>query len=201
MTGQQWIPTRYVTSPSCASDLPILPSKDRFIDNKKAQLWVPPIASHCQHFHEDFKQTALATADYQPKIWKRYVDDTFVIWPHGEEKLGAFLEHINTLHPNIIFTVEKEENNKIAFLDVLIEKKGNTVQTSVYHKPTHTNQYLNYRSHHHPRVKMGIVQCLKQRANKICSKPNFRAEKELLKKVLVANSYPEKRVQQVIENI
>ena len=147
-------------------------------------------------FMEDFEQTALVTADYQPRMWKRYVDDTFVIWPHGEEKLDAFLGHINTLHPNITFTLEKEKDNKIAFLDVLIERKSNTLETSV---PTHTNQYLNYRSHHHPQVKLGIVQCLKQRANKICSEKNVKAEKELLEKVFVANGYPSKRVSEAMD--
>ena len=140
-------------------------------------------------FMEDFETTALVTADYQPKVWKRYVDDTFVIWPHGREKLNAFLQHINSLHPNISFTMEIEKDHKIAFLDVMIERENNRLKTTVYCKPTHTNLYLNFRSNHHPRIKFGIVQCLKHRAKKICSEETVETELELLSKVFVANGY------------
>ena len=36
--------------------------------------------------------------------------------------------------------------------------------TSVYRKPTHTDQYLAYDSHHPRSVKRGIVKCLNERA-------------------------------------
>ena len=87
--------------------------------------------SHRQHMR------TLAIADYSPTIWKRYVDGTFVILSHGREKLEIFLSHINSLHHNISFTMEIEENKKIAFLDVQICR--NDDNTSMYCKPTHTN--------------------------------------------------------------
>ena len=92
-------------------------------------------------FIEDFESTAIVTSDYQPRIWYRYVDDTFVVWEHGRQQLDEFLEHINGLHERILFTMEVEENNKISFLDVSVERKDFSIATSVYRKPTHTDRY------------------------------------------------------------
>ena len=149
-------------------------------------------------FMEDFETTALMTAELQPKIWKRYVDDTFVIWPHGRTKLNEFLSHINSLHHKITFTVEIEENNQLPFLDILIRRKHTSLETTVYRKPTNTNQYLNFRSHHHPRIKLGIVQCLTKRASSICSKHHLQQELDLLKEIFTANGFPEKKVEESI---
>jgi len=46
-----------------------------------------------------------------------YVGDTFVIWAHGQEKLTEFLNHLNGLHNKIQFTMEKEEEGYLSFLD------------------------------------------------------------------------------------
>ena len=59
-------------------------------------------------FMEAFEQTAIATADFQPRVWLRYVDDTFVIWQHGHDKLQLFLEHLNGLHSRIQFTMDQD---------------------------------------------------------------------------------------------
>ena len=80
---------------------------------------------------EDFE----TTADLQSKIWKRYVDDTLAICPHGRNK---FLTHINSLHPNITFTLEVEENNQLPFLDILIQRDHTMLKTTVYLTPTNT---------------------------------------------------------------
>jgi hypothetical protein len=42
-------------------------------------------------YMESFEETALRTARYKPTHWFQYVDDTFVIWPHGENNLQEFL--------------------------------------------------------------------------------------------------------------
>ena len=65
------------------------------------------------------------------------------------------------------FTMEKEQNNKLPFLDVLVTEQG--FKSSVYLKPTFTGQYFNFNSHHPYTVKKGIVRCLQHRAKTISS--------------------------------
>ena len=93
---------------------------------------------------EDSEQTALTTVNHQPKLWLRYVDDTFVLWQHGDAHLQEFLQHLNGLHNRILFTMEKEDDHKLHFLDVLVERTNNRLKTDVHRKPTHTNLYLHY---------------------------------------------------------
>ena len=63
--------------------------------------------------------------------------------------------------------------------------------TSIYRKQTHTDQYLPYQSYHHPRVKSGIINCLRARAENVCRGSDITREKEHLLDVFVANGYPE----------
>ena len=44
--------------------------------------------------------------EYKPKLWRRFIDDVFMIWPHGEEKLQDFIAHIRDYHDTGKFTVE-----------------------------------------------------------------------------------------------
>jgi glycine cleavage system protein P-like pyridoxal-binding family len=46
---------------------------------------------------EDFEKKALELATHKPTCWFIYVDDTFVIWPCGQEKLAEILNHISRL--------------------------------------------------------------------------------------------------------
>ena len=142
-------------------------------------------------YTEGFEEEALNTADDQPSLWVRYVDDSFVIWPHGPDKLEAFHRHLNSLRESIQLTIEKEENDCLPFLDVLVKKEGNCITTSIHRKKTHTDRYLHYQSYHHPRVKSGIISCLRTRAETVCTGTNATREKEHLCDVFVANGYPE----------
>ena len=60
-------------------------------------------------FMEDFEKKAIEQAVLKPVCSFRYVDDTFVIWPHGQKQLTEFLNHLNRLHNKIQFTMEVEE--------------------------------------------------------------------------------------------
>jgi hypothetical protein len=62
-------------------------------------------------------------------MWLRYIDDTFVVWPHRQSQLQEFLIHLNSLRPSIQFTMETESDNAIAFLDVLVVREKTTLTT------------------------------------------------------------------------
>ena len=55
-----------------------------------------PLSPVIANFYmEHFEKQALAP--FTPTVWFRYVDDTFAIWNHGEEKLEDFLNHLNSI--------------------------------------------------------------------------------------------------------
>ena len=93
--------------------------------------------------------------------------------------LCDFWQHLNNQQPSICFTMETEKDNKLAFLDtaVLREPDGR-LTTSVYRKPTHTDQYLAYDSHHPQSVKHGIVKCLYERGKRLVTKSSVIYEEK-----------------------
>ena len=86
--------------------------------------------------------------------------------------------------------MEKESESRIPFLDVHVERKEGKISTVVYRKRTHTDRYINYGSHHHPRTKAGVITCLRDRAENICKGKQVRLEKQHLERAFHANGYP-----------
>jgi len=83
-----------------------------------------PLSPVIANFYmEDFETRAIKQATHKPACWYRYVDDTFVIWPHGKEKVTEFLNHLNGMHNNIQFTMEIEDEGHLPFLDIDIYRK------------------------------------------------------------------------------
>ena len=148
-------------------------------------------------YMEIFEEQAIESAPCKPKIWKRYIDDTFTIL--AQDRVDKFLQHLNSQQPSIRFTMEIENNSKIAFLNTSVYREPDGCPTtSVYRKPTHTDQYLTYDSHHPQSVKRGIVRCLYDRAKRLMIKPLVIAgEKKHLSSVLVSNGYPSSFVQKI----
>ena len=70
------------------------------------------------------------------KFYVRYVDDILAAFDNEQDSLN-FLKFLNGRHPNINFTIEKQINDSMAFLEVFISGINNqnlTFQT--YHKST-----------------------------------------------------------------
>ncbi len=86
--------------------------------------------------------------------------------------------------------MEPEKNDKIAFLDCLVTRTGNTLQTSVYRKPTSTDRLLDDSSYNPTSHKSATIKTLVKRAHEICS-TNEDLERELqhLNEVFDVNIY------------
>ena len=62
-------------------------------------------------YMEYFEEMALGSTSLKPSIWLRYINDTFILWPHQED-VQILLDHVNSIRPSIQFTMEKEQDNK-----------------------------------------------------------------------------------------
>ena len=75
-----------------------------------------------------------------------------------------FNNYLNSKHSNIKFTVEKETNKFLSFLDFLVKNEVSTFTTSVYRKKTSIGLFTQYKSFTPFRYKIGLIQCLIHRA-------------------------------------
>ena len=88
--------------------------------------------------------------------------------------------------------MEKEQDNKLPFLNVLVTRTEQGCRSSVYRKPTFTRQYHNFNSHHPYTEKKGIVRCLQHWAKTISSHTDAYQEETIsLRHNLNCNNYPE----------
>ena len=103
-----------------------------------------------------------------------------------------FFHHINNPHQNIEFTMEEESNGELAFLDILLKRNNGKISVLAYRKPTHTDQYLQYSSHHQKSRKERVVSSLLNRAYSIITnKDDLYQENARIKQVLKENGYQE----------
>ena len=67
----------------------------------------PVVANLCM---EVIEESAIAASTTPPKVWKRYVDDSFVIIK--EHSVSKFHDTLNAVDPKISFTIETENNGR-----------------------------------------------------------------------------------------
>ena len=95
----------------------------------------PVVANLCM---EAIEEVAINTSEIQPKVLKRYVDDSFCIIKRNA--VNSFHTTLNSIDPHILFTTEEASDQQIAFLDTLVSRKDNTITIGVYiaKQPTRT---------------------------------------------------------------
>ena len=113
-----------------------------------------------------------------------------------EDKLST----INNLHHALKFTIEREHNNEIPFLDLKIINDQGKLHSTWYYKPTDTGLIMNYHALAPRRYKHSVVSGFVHRIYRACSSWElFHDSLEKAKKILEQNQYPPSFYDPIIE--
>ena len=123
-------------------------------------------------------------------LYRRYVDDIICLF-NCESDADKFFEFLNSQHPNIKFTFEKQVNKQISFLDVLITNDGGQFCTSVFRKETAIGLFTHYLGFTPFSYRVGLVRTLFY-YDFMISSGGFLFHEEIakMKHYLEKNSYP-----------
>ena len=135
-----------------------------------------------------------------PVFYRWYVDDIFVLF-FSLSQAEKFKKYLSSKHPNINFSLEKENDGRLSFSDInIFPEKGNFV-TNVYRKMTFSGVYSNFNSFIPETYKTGLIESLLFRCFNLCSDfVKFHHEINILKSILYKNSYPRDFIEKSIKN-
>ena len=133
------------------------------------------------------------------RLFKRYVDDCILIT--NKDKTDEILASFNSYNEHLKFTIERENNKNIIFLDIkLIKTDNSSIITNWYRKNTASGCYINYLSHHPQSQKIAIIYNLIDKSIKL-KQPQFHQKNlNIVKHYLRYNSYPEHIINKYIKS-
>lgn len=132
----------------------------------------------------------------KPLLLIKYVDDILSVIE--EDKAMDMLKQLNEMDEHIKFEIEKEDNNRINYLDFTIINEGLTPKTKWYQKHVASGQFLNYHSHHPKTViwNTAVAYVVTMLLNSHTDFVNEIIETAIDR--LTRNSYPKEYVRKVI---
>ena len=159
----------------------------------------PPLAII---FMDDLERRFNITAPDTPALYMRYIDDVLGVWTDGPESLHRYLQHINSAHPSIHFTIETtEDSGSIPFLDTLISvAPDGRFSTELYIKPTSAGIILHSDSAQPWKTKMAVLRSQTRRAIQLSSDNDTRARSiKRIKELFANNGYSSKIVNKTVD--
>lgn len=137
--------------------------------------------------------------NYSPQIVLYYVDDSFCIIE--KEKIDTLLLDLNSVHDNISYTYELEENNQINFLDITIKRDSlGNLTTENYKKPEKSLRTINFFSQHPAHQKKNLITNELSRIQSTTCNELLPKHIKLLKEKFMSNGYPVDFIESCINN-
>ena len=124
----------------------------------------------------------------KPRFYLRYVDDILAASDNERDSLNFF----NNRHPNIKFTIGKQINHSIVFLDgfSISGSSNQNLKLETYRKLSCRGLLLNFKSFTSFPYKVSLIKYLTDRSFKICNNWNsFHSDIENIKSNLNKNAY------------
>ena len=122
-------------------------------------------------------------------LYGRYMDD--IIRDIKGNQIDSKLAEINRIHPSLKFTIEREEDNSIPFLDMKISRLEEKLSSTWYTKSTDTGLTMNFHALAPIKYKRSVVAGLVHRIHRSCSSwKNFHESLIKAKATLEKNQFP-----------
>jgi hypothetical protein len=132
----------------------------RYLQIKGTSMGKAFAPSYANIYMSDWETRALEHAPFTPSLYKRYIDDIFLIFVGTEPQLLQLYNHLNCFDNNIRLSIQYSQA-KINFLDCMVSVKndenGKRLVCSVYFKPTDSRQLLNPDSFHPRHTFKGVI--------------------------------------------
>jgi len=94
-----------------------------------------------------------------------YVDDILIVYNENSTDVNKIHKTLNNLTPTVKFTLEKETDNQINFMDLTIQNINNKLSFNIYRKPTATDIIIPKDSCHPPEQKHATIRHMINRMN------------------------------------
>ena len=157
----------------------------------------PTFANVFMCFHEKVWLSS-CPAEFAPVFYRRYVDDCFILFK-DRTHADLFLNFLNNKHRCIKFTMEKETNGSLPFLDVLVRKEDGRLETSVYRKPSFSGLGTSFFSSVSKALKFSAISSAIFRAYHISSSyASLHLELERITIFFTENGFPSRTVHSFI---
>ena len=173
----------------CTKEAPFrCPRGKLYVQIEGVAMGSPLGPTFANYYMGNLEKTVFDNPEKKPSIYARYVDDTFIQIKDENEliKLKECFQNNSKLN----FTYELSVNNKLPFLDVLVEHSENTFNTRVYHKPTDNGNCMNGDSECVEKYKISVITNYLNRAYKVSKTwEDFHTELLHIKQRLINNNY------------
>lgn len=146
---------------------------------------------------EELLDITIDKMESKPKIMTKYVDDLFAIVKKND--VDSTLLILNSFNKQIQFTMEKEMDNKLPYLDSVIIRQGITLKMDWYQKETASGRLINFNSKHPRRTIINTANNFINRVLQISDKDYHNKNKHKIRNILRMNDFPDKMINNLLK--